>query len=270
VTSTRHRAPRVAVSAILLAVAFSLAGCTAAAQRQTPEHSSGVVVTSSIENGAVLTKRMQWTATVNPGYENFVTSVVFTIDGKDRWVEHEPPYTFNNDQHSFYPWILSAGNHVFKVVASTHDGTTGSSSIRVTTKGTTIPSALLGTWTRNATRADFGPAFVPDGTPFGNWTIRVSSNGVIVAAVPGGSEGVTEAFKAAAHNLWLEGPISYGVPSSFAIGGFCDPKLEPVSEYSWSRTGDKLTLASATDLAACVDRGGLFEGTWSRVSGENH
>jgi hypothetical protein len=270
VTSTRISTRRVLALAILVAVTLGFTGCAAAAYRRTPGGSGGVVVTSSIKSGAVLTKRTMWTAAVKPMYENFVTSVTFTIDGKDRWVESQPPYTFNNDQRSFYPWALPAGKHVLKVVATTHDGTTGSTSVTVTTKGTSIPSALQGTWTRNVTRADFGLLFVPDGTPFGYWTIRVSSDGVIRAAVPGGSDGVTEAFKAAAQKLWLEGPISYGVPSSFAIGGFCDPKLEPVSEYSWSRSGDTLTLASSTDLAACVDRGGLFEGVWTLKSAADH
>jgi hypothetical protein len=261
---SKARRARAIVAAILTpaAIVAALAGCSS----PTAKHSASAApkITESIKSGATLTAPTAWTASVKPVGNDFVAQVNFFIDGKKVWTEANAPYTFNDDDSLIFPWLLGAGTHVLKVTAVFSSGRSASTASTVTTQAAVVPPALVGTFTRNVPRSDYGPTFVNDGTPFGKWTLQIEPSGQMIATVPGGGEGVYEAFTATSTALELQGYRAWSVPKGYSNGGFCNETPEKPDGYTWVRSGNKLTLASPTDLAQCVDRGGLFIGTWTK------
>src|SRR4051794_34804009 len=97
-----RRSHRVLVAAMLATTAAACGGSSngtsprAGATSTPPSAAAKVTVTSSIPEGAVLTKALTWQATPNAGSDP-VTKVEFSIDGKVRWTEMEEPYVFDED-----------------------------------------------------------------------------------------------------------------------------------------------------------------------------
>jgi hypothetical protein len=246
------------------ALILSVSACSSAATADPKATLTSVVVTSSIRNGSTLTGPVPWSASVKTSGKNTsIKSVDFWSDGKKLWTEENPPYTFNDDNSLLFPWLLGGGTHVLKVTANMTSGQVASASATVTTRAAVVPAGLVGTFTRNVPQSDYGPGFVADGTPFGIWTLQIKADGEMIDTVPGGGEGTHEAFTATATALTMQGYRAWGVPAGYAQGGMCNSTPEQPDGYTWTRTGNELTLASSTDLAQCVDRGGLFIGTWT-------
>jgi hypothetical protein len=259
-----HARLRIAVIGLAVAVTVSITACSSSTPDQPKPSLKPAVVTSSIHNGAALSGPVQWSATVRTSAHNsFIKSVVFWSDGKKLWTEENPPYDFNDDNSLLFPWLLGGGTHVLKVTANMSSGQVASTSSTVTTQAAVVPAGLVGTYTRNVPQSDYGPGFVSDGTPFGVWTLQIKPDGEMIDTVPGGGEGTHEAFTATATTLTMQGYRAWNVPAGYAQGGMCNATPEQPDGYTWSRTGNELTLASPTDLAQCVDRGGLFIGTWT-------
>ncbi len=86
-------------------------------------------VTSSIPDGATLTKPIPWEATVSGGS---VARVEFWIDGTLKWTERSSPYRFDKDDGVLDPSILSAGQHTLALKAYAKDSRTAGTSSRVT------------------------------------------------------------------------------------------------------------------------------------------
>lgn len=255
---------RVAVIGMAVAISISVSACSSAAPPHPTPSEIPAVVRSSIHNGASLSGPVPWTATAKTsGGNNLVESVEFWADGKKLWTEHNAPYTFNDDNSLLFPWLLGGGTHVLKVTANLKSGQVASTSATVSTEAAVVPAGLIGTFTRNVPESDYGPGFVSDGTPFGVWTLQIKANGEMIDSVPGGGEGTHEAFTATPTTLTMQGYRAWNVPSGYAQGGMCNSTPEQPDGYTWTRTGNELTLASPTDLAQCVDRGGLFIGTWT-------
>jgi hypothetical protein len=255
---------RVTATGIAAAVIVSITACSSASPTHPAPSLAPAVVTSSIHNGAVLSGPVQWSASVKTsGKNDFIKSVDFWSDDKKLWTEENPPYTFNDDNGLLFPWLLGGGTHVLKVTADMSSGQVATASATVTTKAAVVPPALIGTYTRNVPQSDYGPGFVSDGTPFGIWTLQIKADGEMIDTVPGGGEGTHEAFTATATTLTMQGYRAWGVPAGYAQGGMCNSTPEQPDGYTWTRSGNELTLASPTDLAQCVDRGGLFIGTWT-------
>src|SRR5205085_10253983 len=75
----------------------------------------GKSTTSSLDGKTVLPQRARWL--VHPGVpDSAVREVDYIVDGKLRWVEHDPPYYFGgnaaNPGYLITSW-LRAGEHVF-------------------------------------------------------------------------------------------------------------------------------------------------------------
>ncbi len=70
-------------------------------------------VTQTIQNGAVLSAPVTWSATSTTA----VSKIEFYIDGVLKWTEGVSPYVFNGDGNKLNPATLTQGSHEFKVVA---------------------------------------------------------------------------------------------------------------------------------------------------------
>jgi hypothetical protein len=112
-----------------------------------------------------------------------------------------------------------------------------------------------------------------DGTPVGRWHLVFDS---VVAWVldPKGS-GVVEQYAAPSHTIHAFAPIQMAPFSSngqggitrfghSTIGGTVCSENGPFGSYSWTVSGNTLTLAAQS--GNCPDRNTIWVGTWTRAS----
>jgi hypothetical protein len=103
-------------------------------------------VTSTLDGRKVVPHRIRWLAfpKLNGGE---VESVAFQIDGgESRWVEKDPPYTFENGEHEGYlvtSW-LTPGEHRFTVRAVASDGRQSTDTVVARVRRAPEPHARLG------------------------------------------------------------------------------------------------------------------------------
>ena len=108
------------------------------------------VVTSTLEGKTVLPHRIRWVAHPKLATGN-VKEVDFLIDGKLRWIEHVPSYTYSGldgDGYLVTSW-LTPGRHRFTVRVTARDGRKGSETVVARVLPAPEPAAQLnGTWER--------------------------------------------------------------------------------------------------------------------------
>jgi hypothetical protein len=261
-TNVRVPARHVAGAAALVSCAASLACVVAAALA--PAAGAGAeptfTIRSTLGGKAVLPHRVAWLA-VPALPSSRVRSVEFSIDGRVRWSERNPPYTYGNDGNFLVTSWLSPGMHRFTVEALSADGRRAT----VTTKarvGTPPPppTDLAGTWERVLSKAEVEGAI--DSAP-GRWRLTIEKAGwrfrdpgthgaLVDVAYLGG--GVVEA----------RGGVYTRLPGPGLEGNiWCDSSYEPV-RYRWSREGDTLTLALAGPRR-CDGQSQVWAGSWTRA-----
>jgi hypothetical protein len=217
-----------------------------------------------------------------------VREVDYIIDGKLRWVEHNPPYYYGADDmgrnpgYLFTSW-LAPGEHVFQShVVSAH----GASPTDVVTArvlpAPQPPGALAGMWTRRVTnrdRAKSSPEYGAGGSnnvpPAGIWHLFFDSWGVW--ELDPVKEGLLTGYKVVADVLFAYAPISmtprcsdlepcgvtrFGYHGIGAGGRDCN-NAGPFGSYRWSVSGVHLTLRAIRE--PCGQRRAVWEGTWTRV-----
>jgi hypothetical protein len=254
-------------SALLLAAlaVFAPAAANPAAQKFT--------VRSTLHGKKMLPHRIAWVARADGA-----TEVKFVIDGKVRWIEHNPPYSYSDDGGYLVTSWLSAGRHRFTVQAKSVSGAKATETVVARVVATPDPPAeLAGSWNRTiGMPVPPDPAYPGDAVPAGTWTI-VFDRRWIESHFPGTFDPDTSPQTGAGNILlddYVAGPQTlktYGAvtthppdPRSAAGGGWwCGPG-GPNGTYTWSVNGDSLTLTPApTDR--CSQRSGVFAGTWTRV-----
>ena len=183
-----------------------------------------------------------------------------------RWIEHTPPYFFNDDYNHLYPWILGAGQHRLGVRLITAAGNSASTSAEVTVAARQQPAALAGTYTRSVTATDvartqsFRTEPASQVLPAGTWRLHLERDGVLRYDDPQGGGG-SEAFTALANGtLSMQGPVNWLEPAS-RRGSFCG--VEPAGTYRWRTREHTLVLTVRND--GCADRNSMFTGTWKRA-----
>jgi hypothetical protein len=255
-------------SALLLATVVLLAAAapTPAAQRFS--------VTSTLHGKKVLPHRIHWVArTSRPASE-----VKFLIDGKVGWIEHNPPFSYSDDGGYLVTSWLSPGRHRFTVKASSYTGAkTSENVVARVIAAPEPPAALAGSWSRNVPNpVPPDPAYPGDAVPAGTWTITFDRRW-LEERFPGTFDPATSPQTGAGNILlddYTAGPETltiYGAvtthPLNFKIaaggGWWCAPG-GPKGRYSWSVSGDSLTLTAAPS-DGCSQRGGVLAGTWTRV-----
>ena len=218
---------------------------------------SSLAVTSSIKDGAHLSKAQAWTALVSAG--PLASSVDFSVDGHVLWTEHKQPYSFNDDQGLLAPWLLGAGPHTLSVRATGLDGHTATDSVQVVVAaGGAVPAGLIGDFRRTVTPADLARNGQREGAPSGVWTLHITPNGLMSFDDPVAS-GANEMFTATANAITVLGPANWLSPQD-RRGGFCEPAV--VDHYRWARSGSTLTVSQGSN---CPDRMSVLVGAWSKA-----
>jgi hypothetical protein len=243
-------------------------------------------VTSTLDGKTVLPHRLHWIArTTLPS--NQIAEVDFLIDGKVRWIEHAAPYFYgqNGEGHQNYlvtSW-LTPGKHKFTVRAIAKDGGSATDTVVARVRPLpVVPSALAGAWQRtidtsaapksgssgNPTgtlapsgtyRIDFDPKWIHDTFPCDTSPCRFN------AKTGGGGEFVSD-WTPGASTFSVRGPVTFRVfHNTGRLGGFWCYEDGPAATYTWSVSGNTLTLAPVGGHDACGIRGFIWTGTWTRA-----
>lgn len=258
-----------ALALIAAAVSSARAGGTTAG--------GSVTVASTLDGKLVLPRRIRWLAFPKPA-GGVVKQVDFLIDGKVRWVEHNAPYSFSDDGGYLVTSWLTPGSHRFTVRATTTSGRVGVDVVVARIAAAPDPpAALAGSWERTvAAPVPPDPAFPGDAVPAGKWTLEIDRRWV-ESRFPGTFNPATSPRTGAGNvlindytlrgrTLAFYGAVTTGLFNfHVATGGgwWCGPG-GPKGTYSWSVSGDSLTL-TPMPLDGCSQRGVVFAGTWERV-----
>ena len=124
-------------------------GCGSDGERQNGAPAPRIV--STIEDGARLSAPLVWSAKPE-GLErdDFVTFVVFRIDGEERWADDAAPYVFQGRRWRpgaewLYPATLGAGAHRLGLEATTARGRRLTTSVDVSVAAAEpTPAGLTG------------------------------------------------------------------------------------------------------------------------------
>jgi hypothetical protein len=230
-------------------------------------------VTMSIADHARLTHAVAWQVMVNTASDDAVQEVDFLVDGTQKWIENQPPYFFDDDDQVLTPWLLGEGKHVLTAHVVTLDGASADATANVTVRVDVSRNRIIaGTYRRRVTPADqrrVESYRVPSKGAFGNvsptgtWTLHIGANGEIVGVDPSGdaSNPFVEPFTLTASSMRLYGPAIWRQPNPDEPSLFCEP--EQPSDYTWSVSGDSLTIRNVQKV--CADRDIVFVGTWTKA-----
>jgi hypothetical protein len=225
---------------------------------------------SSILDGAELTRPIRWKAGVSGIPASGVASVRFFIDGKLKHLARKTPYLFAGPGNLLLPGTLGPGSHVFAVDVTLTDGrhlTTATTAV-VSRKARGIPRQVLGRWTRNVTVAEVArtqsfrnPA---DGIPLpaGTWQVRVGADGVARYTDPTPTHDLTVGqVRFEPGGRLVVGNQIPNFPHA-SKGGFCAGTAGD-GIYHWSLHGHALTVRVVSDQQ-CADRNSFWNGTFTR------
>ena len=209
------------------------------------------IVTSTLAGKKVLPHRIRWIGRPNlPASQ--VSIVEFVIDGKVRWDEGTPPYTYGDDRNWLVTSWLSPGRHSFVVRATAKDG-------RVALQKTTArvvaapspPAELIGTWKHSLQ---------------GTWVLKVDHTGWKIRD-PFGTGNFIDVAYLPDGRLQSRGGIFTTPDSPFEGNGWCRDSNAPVN-YRWAVSENILTLTNYGP-DRCRDGGGaqqhgVWNGDWTK------
>jgi hypothetical protein len=269
-----------------LATAVALGGLAALPLASGAAAPGAFGVRSSLAAMTVLPHRIHWLATPSlpPGR---IARVDFLVDGRVAWTEREAPYVFGEDERghlgSLVTSYLSPGRHSFAVRAVAKDGRRARASVTARVIAPPAPPpALAGTWRRRIRDTSGAPEAGTPGNPTGTYTPAGTYTMVIERrwirhAFPGRfdpqiSSGTGEGWIITSD--WTPGRSTLRVVGSVTRRPFLDTDAEggwwclpdgPPATYSWSVSGDALTLKPAGGTDPCEVRGFVWTGTWTRA-----
>jgi len=239
-------------------------------------------VRSTLEGKTALPHRIHWVAFPSLPRKQ-VAEVAFIIDGgKPRWVERNPPYTYSDDRGYLVTSWLSPGRHRFTVRVKATDGRRATHTVTARVlPAPQPPSTLAGKWQRTVD-AHAAPkpgsagnpteTFTPSGVytiDFERRWIRDDFPGKFVYPASnrtGNGFVFLNDYTPGKARFHVAGEVVFH-PLSLRLaegGWWCEP-YGPPADYSWSVTGDKLTLRPIGGKDACGIRGFIWTGEWTRV-----
>jgi hypothetical protein len=274
------RARLLAVSAVLASLVVIAVDRGASSMAATPAAAS-FTATSTLDGKTVLPRHLRWLgSTTLPASQ--VAQVSFLIDGKVHWTETAPPYAYSGNQgagHVGYlvtTW-LTPGRHRFTVQVKAKDGRTAVDKVTARVlPAPEVPTALSGTWQRtlaNPVPPDPGSS-ANQPNPAGTYTITFTRRW-IQDHFPGTYNAnnstcygciLDDDYLAGTKTFQVWGAASFAPESSWGAEGgwWCYPDGPPAT-YSWSVSGNTLTLAAVGGHDTCGQRSRTWTGTWTRI-----
>lgn len=230
---------------------------------------------SSLDGKTVLPHRLRWIA--YPSARVLFPGVEFLVDGKLVFANRVEPYAFADDGRDetsrtrktgylVTSW-LAPGKHEFTVRGKAIVGgrrTTATSTVVARVAPAPAPPAqLAGMWQRRlATAVPPDPNVLYRSVTAQPGTYRiVIDRRYIRMSGPAPRKHLKIDYLAGRGTLTIRGPVWTGDPDEGAI---CDP-WGPEATYSWSVSDGTLTLASSGKADACMQRGAIVAGEWTRV-----
>jgi len=246
--STRSR-----VASVIL-VAFVVAVSSAAARGEAGA-AQAFRVKSTLDGKNVLPHRIRWLGRPNLPASK-VSEVRFLIDGKTRWIEHHPPYTYGDDGNWLVTSWLSPGRHRFTVRARTKAGSVAKrTTIARVLPAPAPPAELAATWKRYV------------GPPLGTWVLTINRAGWKIRDPLGTGDFVDVAYLSGGR-LQARGGIWTKPHSNQEGNGWCEDTNAPVN-YRWAVSTNMLTLElDGPDRCGGPAEGKqhfIWAGAWTKV-----
>lgn len=214
-------------------------------------------VASTLDGKVVLPHRIRWRAT--PKLPRSQTAGVdFLIDGKVRWIEQNPPYTYGDDGNWLVTSWLSPGPHRFTVRARATDGSTAQrTTIARVLPASPPPNDLAGSWKRNVTQEQAGDA------PAGTWVLTVDGAGWKIRD-PAGGGAFVDVASLPGGRLEARGGIWTKPHNAHEGNAWCEDTNTPV-DYRWAISANTLTLI-LHGPDNCGGQHSIWAGVWTRGS----
>ena len=240
-----------------IALSFGLTCLVAAsftAVRSGAETTQPFVVNSTLDGKNVLPHRIRWRGVPKLAAAQ-ISKVEFLIDGKLRWDEENPPYTYGDDTNWLVTSWLSPGRHTFTVRAKAKDGRTAlRTTIARVVAAPPPPAELSGSW-----KHSFGA---------GIWTLTVDKTGWKILD-PWGDTNFIDVAYFSGGRLQARGGIFTKLNSRVGGNGWCMGRNAPVS-YRWAVSADTLTLTHygvdrCTDGSEAEKQHYAWNGAWTRA-----
>ena len=266
----------------LIVAAVVLAAAPAAAA---PAHHATLKVTSTLDGKTVLGRRVVWTVSTPGTPRSALTSgaISFLIDGKIRGFTGAVPGTYPDKGGYLVTTWLTPGLHTFTARVRAKSGEIVDDTVKAKVlPAAGPPTALAGTWQRVVTDVSGMPKPGSAGnptdtiTPVGKWTL-VFDKRWIQSRFPGKFDPQTVAktndgiildndWTPGATTFQALGGVQFKVPQDIdAEGGAWCNAGGPVGTYTWSVSGETLTLAPKGGSDPCSIRGFIWAGDWTRV-----
>ena len=241
---------------VVAALAGMSAAALAASAPATPD--GAFTVRSTLAGNAVLPHRISWLGIPSLAAAQ-IKEVDFWIDGRLRWKEQKPPYTYANDGNYLVTSALP-GIHHFRVDAiSTDNGRATVSTDARVAPAPRPPAGLAGTWERVLSKEDVAGAI--DSAP-GRWRLTVDRVGWRFRD-PGTHGALVDVAYLGPRLLEARSGIATKLPGVGDEGNvWCDAPYQPV-RYRWSVTGSTLSLTLAGPKR-CDGQSQVWAGDWTR------
>ena len=251
----------------MLTLAAVVAGLLAVAAVPRAHAAGEWSVTSSITDGATLAAAVQWDAQVAGTPPGGLDRVEFLIDGHVRWIEHNPPFVFNNDGNYLYPYLLGRGHHqlVVRAVSTSTEEATATAGVQVTQSTPNIPRPLRRSWKHHVSRSTIQHGSLPGDPPLpaGVYRLKLGADGVVAASPPPGpAPPLDGAFTATpGGRIDFGGSLNWLTAQSSA-DGICHGTAS-FSRYRWKIRRRAMVLKVVKD--PCHLRAAILAGRWTRV-----
>jgi hypothetical protein len=265
----------------IAAVIVGFAATTGAAS------SKPFTVASTLDGKTVLRHRIHWIATTTLPPSQIV-HVKFLIDGKVRWIDPGPHFVYGDNEGSHRGYLVTSwlkpGKHSFTAVAVTTDGRTASDAVVARVRpAPAVPKTLAGTWERTVSDTLGAPKPGSAGnptdslTPPGTYKLMFERRWVQDVfpcdATPcrfnpktGAGAELASDWTPGATTFAVRGPVTFRVfHNTDRLGGWWCWMDGPDAKYTWSVSGNTLTLAPIGGHDACGIRGFIWAGKWTRV-----
>ncbi len=238
----------------LAILVLSVAGTVASAAAPSD---AGFTVSSTLAGHTVLPHRIHWLGSTSLPRAQ-VREVQFLIDGRVRWIEHNPPYSYGYDANYLVTSWLSPGMHRFAVQVVANDGRRATST---TTTARVLPAqpppaALAGSWKRTLPKAEAGQEAA------GTWRLVVDKVGWRFVD-PGRTGSLVDVGYLSPGLIEARGGIATTNHSPQENNNWCTEPFQPV-RYRWTVESNMLTLALAGPKR-CDGQSTVWAGEWTRA-----